>query len=67
MLGQERGSAKKRALPGREWGQVSFGVACDVLGELSSAGNGESALELGVVVAYFLFSGAGGRVSFRVG
>ena len=25
---------------------------------------GESALELGVVVVYFLFSGAGGRVSF---
>ena len=50
----ERGSAKKRALPGREWGRVSFGVVCDVfcgewrrvsesasgLGVLSSAGDG---------------------------
>ena len=37
-------------------------------GESASGGakgnGGESALELGVVVVYFLFSGAGGRVSF---
>ena len=34
-LGQESGSAKKRALPGREWGRVSFGggvVVCFFFG-----------------------------------
>ena len=35
VLGQESGSAKKRALPGREWGRVSFGVVLSC-----SAGNG---------------------------
>ena len=69
VLGQESGSAKKRALPEREWGRVSFGVALSCSagngGESASGGakgdGGESALELGVVVVYFLFWGARGE------
>ena len=70
FFGGGGGPVSFRAVKG-EAGRVSFGVGCCCCllsffgggGPVSFRavkGVGESALELGVVVVYFLFSGAGG-------
>ena len=51
VLGQESGSAKKRAVPGRNGGESASGGA--------KGDGGESALELGVVVVTFFLGGEG--------